>query len=172
MYSRLCILVFFSFVEVFVNSVGYDFSLRNRNILSSKNIEILCGKKNGRYLSLEYKIEKFPSIIRPDGKSPIVLSDPKQVREPFITFIKEIKEIRDASLHYSPQKQAIWRKPDDWLDKAKSTSKLCLEVSLAFWRTCYPNRKGPEYLNGLDYAEHLDVARKRIVLQDRLNSNK
>jgi len=113
MYSRLSILTFFSFVEVFVNSVGYDFSLRNRDILRPKDVEILLGKKNARYISLEHKIEKFPSIIRPDKKTPIVLSDAKQVKEPFRTFIKEIKEIRDSSVHYVPQKQAIWRKPGD-----------------------------------------------------------
>lgn len=173
MYSRLCILVFFSYVEVFVNSVGYDFSTRNRNMLSPKDIEILHGRKNGHYLSLEYKIEKFPSIIRPDKKSPIVLSDKKKIKEPFGTFIREIKEIRDSSVHYSPQKKAaIWRKPDDWLDKAKSTSKICLEVSLAFWGACYPGRKEPTYLNGLNHSKHLDIARKKIRLQDRLNSNK
>lgn len=167
-YSRLCVLSFFSFIEVFVNSVGYDFSIRNKNILCTKDIEILHGRKKGRYLSLEYKIEKFPSIIRTDKKTLNVLSNPKQTKEPFRTLIKEIKEIRDSSVHYSPLKKAIWRKPDDWLDKGKSTSKLCVEVSLAFWKACYPDRKGPEYLNGLDYGKHIDIARKRIKLQEKI----
>lgn len=167
-YSRLCILSFFSFVEVFVNSVGYEFGIRNKNILCPKDIEILHGRKKGRYLSLEYKIETFPSIIRPDKKTPIVLSDPKPTKEPFRKFIKEIKEIRDSSVHYSPLKKAIWRRPDDWLDKGKSASKLCMEVSLAFWKACYPDGKGPEYLNGLDYGKHIDIAKKRIKLQDKM----
>lgn len=167
-YSRLCILSFFSFVESFVNSIGYDFSLRNKDILSPKDIEILHGQKKGRYLSLEYKIEKFPSIIRPDKKTPIILSDAKQIKEPFKRFFKHIKEIRDSSVHYSPEKEAIWRKPKDWIKRAGSSSKLCLEVSLEFWRACYPDRKKPQYLNGLDYDKHIDISRKRLKLRDKI----
>lgn len=170
-YSRLSILSFFSFVEAFVNSVGHDFSLRNKDILSPKEIEILHGTKKGRYLSLVSKIEKFPSIIRSDKKTTLILSDPKQIREPFKTFIKNIKEIRDSSVHYSPKKEAIWRKPDDWLNKAKSTSKLCLEISSKFWMACYPDRKDPQYLNGLDYDKHINLARKRLNLQEKIRLN-
>lgn len=164
-YSRLAILSFFSFVEVFINSVGHDFSLRKRNILCPREIEILHGAKKGRYLSLEYKIEKFQSIIRADKKTPLILSDPKQVKEPFKTFLKSIKEIRDSSVHYSPKKEDIWRKPGDWIDKARSTSRICLEVSLKFWKACYPNRKEPQYLYGLDYDKLLNIAIKRLKLQ-------
>jgi len=167
-YYRLSILSFFSFVEAFVNSVGYDFSLRNKGILSPKEIEILHGTKKGRYLSLKYKIEKFPSIIRSDKKTPIILSDSKQIKEPFKTFIKNVKEIRDSSVHYSPKKEAIWRKPDDWIDKDKATSKLCLEVSLEFWKACYPDRKRPQYLNKLDRGKHINIARKRLKLRDKI----
>ncbi len=167
-YSRLSILSFFSFVEAFVNSVGYDFSLRNKDILSPKEMEILHGTKKGRYLSLEYKIEKFPSIIKLDKKTPPILSDPKQIKEHFKTFIEDIKEIRDSSVHYSPKKEAIWRKPDDWINKAKSTSKLCLEISLKFWKACYPDKKEPQYLNALDYDKHIEIAKKRLELQDQI----
>jgi hypothetical protein len=170
-YSRLCILSFFSFVEAFVNSVGYDFSLRNKDILAPEEMKILHGRKKGRYLSLKDKIEKFPSITRPDKKTPIILSDPKQIKEPFKTFIEGIKEIRDSSVHYSPKKEDIWRKPDDWIDKAKSTSKLCLEVSLEFWKACYPDRKEPQYLNELDYSKHIDIARKGLKLRDKIKNN-
>ena len=167
-YARLSILSFFSFVEAFVNSIGYDYSLRNKDILSPKEIEILHGTKNGRYLSLEYKIEKFQSIIRLDKKIPLILSDPKQIKEPFKTFIKNIKEIRDSSIHYSPKKVAIWRKPDDWINKAKYTSKLCLEISLKVWKACYPDKKEPRYLKGLDYDKYIDIAKKRLKLQDKI----
>ena len=170
-YSRLCILSFFSFVEAFVNSVGHDFCSRNKGILSPNDIEILHGQKDKRYLSLESKIEKFPSIIRTDKKTPNLLSDPKQIKEPFKTFTEQIKEVRDSSLHYSPKKEAIWRRPDDWIDKAKSTSKLCLEVSLEFWKACYPNTKEPQYLNGLDYDKHINIARKRLQLQGQIKES-
>ena len=167
-YSRLCILSFFSFVESFLNSVGHDFSLRNKDILSPKNVEMLHGQKKGKYLSSEYKIEKFPSIIRPDKKTPIILSDSKQIKEPFKRFFKQIKEIRDSSVHHSPEKEAIWRKPDDWIERARSSSKLCLEVSLEFWKACYPDRKNPQYLNGLDYDKHIDIGRNRLKLRDKI----
>lgn len=131
-------------------------------------MEILHGTKKGRYLSLEYKIEKFPSIIRLYKKTPLILSDPKQIKELFKTFIKNIKEIRDSSVHYSPKKEAIWRKPDDWRNKAKSTLKLRLEISLKFWKACYPDKKEPQYLNALDYDKHIDIAKKRLKLQDQI----
>jgi len=171
-YCRLSILSFFSFVEAFVNSVGYDFSLRNKGMLAARDIEILRGTKGGRYLSLARKIERFPAIIRADKKSPIILSDPKQIREPFQTFIDEITEIRDSSLHYSPRKEAIWRRPDDWIDGAKSTAKCCLEVSVEFWKACYPDRKEPQYLSGLDYGKHVDIAGKRLELKDKIGEHR
>lgn len=164
-YSRLSILSFFSFIEAFVNSVGFDAGLKKRYILSSEEHELLHGKKKGRFVSLEYKMEKFPSILRLDKKTPIILSDPKQIREPFKSFFEQIKEIRDASVHFSPKKEAIWRKPDDWLEKAISTSKISLGVALEFWKACYPNSDGPLYLNKLDYEKNLREARTRVKMK-------
>lgn len=169
-YARLSILSFFSFIEAFVNSVGYDFSLRNKDVLNPEEIEILHGRKKGRYLSLEDKIEKFPSIIRLDKKTPIIISDTKQIKEPFKTFFENIKEIRDSSVHYSPKKENIWRKPDDWINKAKSTSKLCLEVASEFWKACYSGRKKPLYLNELNYNSHINIARERLQLQNDIRN--
>lgn len=117
---------------------------------------------------MEYKIEKFPSIIRSDKKTPILLSDPNQIKDPFKTFIKDIEAIRNSSVHYSPKKEVIWRKPDDWINKAKSTAKFCLDVGLEFWNACYPDRKEPQYLNGLDYDKHINIARKRLELEDEI----
>ncbi len=168
-YSRLCVLSYFSFVEVFVNSVGYDYCLKNQDKLNAKDIEILQGKKQGRYISLEYKIEKFPLITRPDKQSPLILSDSKQIQEPFKKFIYEVKLLRDSSVHYSPKKESIWRKPDEWLNKAKTTSKLCLDVARKFWKACYPNRKEPQYLYGLDYDKQVDIAKNRFKLQYMFN---
>jgi len=167
-YSRISILSFFAFVEAFVNSIGFDASLKRRDKISPEELELLHGKKKGKFISLEYKMEKFPPIIRIDKKMPIILSDSKQRREPFITFFKQIKEIRDASVHFSPRKEAIWRKPDDWLEKANSTSKISLEVALEFWKACYPNSDGPLYLNKLNYEKNLNEARKRVEIKNSL----
>lgn len=167
-YSRLSILSFFSFVEAFVNSIAFDASLRKMDNISPQEEELLQGKKKGRFISLEFKMEKFPSIIRIDKRTPIVLSDPKQSREPFKSFFKRIKEIRDASVHFSPKKEPIWRKPDDWLEQAISTSKISLEVALEFWKACYPDSDGPLYLNKLVYEQNLQDARIRVEMKNNL----
>lgn len=161
-YSRLCVISFFSFVEAFVNSVGHDFYLRNLGILSSGEVEILQGKKKGHLVSVEYKIEKYPSIIRPDKKSSFVLSDSIQIKEPFKSFVQQIKLIRDASVHFAPPKEAIWRKPLDWIENARSASKLCTEVAKEFWKACYPDRNQPKYLEDLDYDQLLKSSKSRL----------
>lgn len=163
--SRLCVVTFFSFIEAFVNSVGYDFSLRNRNNLALAQLEILNGMKKGRFLSLEYKIEKYPSIIRIDKHSPIVISDPAQLREPFKSFVENIKTIRDSSMHYAPIKEAIWKKPLEWLEDARSASRLCIEVAREFWHSCYPLREQPKYLGELNYDKHISIAKERIKVR-------
>jgi hypothetical protein len=161
-YSRLCVVSFFSFVEAFVNSVGYNFYLQNQNLLSSSEIEILHGKKKGSFVSLEYKIEKFPSIIRVDKKSPIITLDSAQIKEPFKSLVQRIKQIRDASVHFAPSKEEIWRKPLDWLENARSASKLCTEVAKEFWKACYPNKNQPKYLDDLAYDQLLESADSRL----------
>jgi len=77
--ARICVFSFYAFVEAFVNSIGNDFAARNTFGLAANEIETLHGKKKGRYLSLEKKMELFQRIIRPDKKNPIVLTDSKQV---------------------------------------------------------------------------------------------
>jgi hypothetical protein len=178
-YSRLCLISFFSFVEAFVNSVGYDFSIRNSDSLSPEKLEMLNGRRKGRLISTEYKVEKFPSIIRADKKSPIIISDIAQIKEPFKTFFEETKLIRDSSVHYSPMKEAIWRKPLEWLENARLTSKLCIDVAREFWKACYPKQNQPHYLEELDYQQHLELARERLKtkndmafqLHERQNAN-
>lgn len=167
-YSRLCVVSFFSFIEAFVNSVGYNFYLQNQSSLSSREIELLHGKKKGNFVSIEYKIEKFPSIIRADKKSPIITLDNAQIKEPFKSFVQHTKEIRDASMHFAPSKEEIWRKPLDWLENARSASKLCTEVAREFWRACYPDRNLPKYLENLDHAQLIESANNRLKMKNEL----
>jgi hypothetical protein len=143
----------YSFVECFINSVGFDFYLRNQIRLNEKEKEILQGENNGRYLSLEYKMEKFHQIIRDDKKQVFCLSDAKQIKEPFLTFFDECKGIRDAAMHYSPNKDAIWLKPTDWAERAEKYSQTVIQVAQIFWNACYPLRNYPFYLRNLDYKE-------------------
>lgn len=161
-YSRLSVLSFYSFIEAFINSIGYDYYLRNSSTLEEANSEILNGKKKGNFISLEYKIEKFQEIIRADKKSIVKTLDKSQLKEPFATLISHIKEIRGSSVHYSPLKERIWRNPTEWIDIARKTSQLCLECGLQFWKACYPNSQAPLYLHSLDFSENIDIARERL----------
>ena len=65
--------------------------------------------------------------------------------EPFKTFFDYYEELRNASVHYSPDKEQIWMKPDEWFKKASLFSKLALDICLLFWKSCYPLSEGPEY---------------------------
>lgn len=160
-FSRLTIISFYSFIECFVNSIGYSFLNRNLDNLNENEREILSGLKKGRYLQLKSKIENFQKIIRPDNQAKIVISDYNQIKEPFKSFFDSYEEIRNSSVHYSPTKERIWLKPNDWLDKAKDFSKLSVKVGLEFWNACYPTLKEPDYLGRFDYDFLKDLAKER-----------
>jgi hypothetical protein len=160
-YARYAVFGFFSFVECFVNSVGEDFLARNPK-LSPDTCERLRGKKDGRYLSVEKKLEVFPGFIRPDGKRPIVLSDPKQLSEPYKSFASHVKDVRDSSAHFAKYKADIIVPPQEWEKRAKDASVVCLSVARGFWNACYPNRQLPLYLGKLDDAQHVKIAEQRV----------
>ena len=65
-------------------------------------------------------------------------------------------------MHYSPTKEAIWRKPTDWTEKAKKYSEIVIRVAQSFWKACYPNKDYPFYLRDLDYKDCYDGAKKRL----------
>lgn len=163
-YSRLCVLSSAAFVEAFVNSVGWAEAQRLGNKANEATIEELKGSKKGKYLSLERKLERFPKLIRLDGKSPIILSDKKQRKEPFITFLSETKELRDSSMHSSPNKAGIWLPPKEWLDLAQRSVKHSLAVAQKFWMACYPERDLPDYLEQLNEESLHKKACERVKL--------
>ena len=164
-YSRLTIVSFYSFLESFVNSVGFDFYLRNKSTLTDRHSEMLRGRKGGRYLQLEYKIEKFPTIIGPDKIQIIFVKDDGQVKEPFKTLFRDYKVLRDSSVHYSPLKLRITHSPIDWVTKAREFKDLSVKAAQLFWEACYPGRGGPEYLGGLDQQVQLKLATKRLEIE-------
>lgn len=166
--ARLCVFSYYAFVEAFVNSIGNDFAARNESALSVEEKEILNGKKRGRYLSLEQKMEAFQKIIRPDKKSPVILTDSKQHKEPFLTFFSNIKNVRDASAHFGVGKVSIWRSPKDWLDFANTTSNFAISVASDFWELCFSGRLKPEYLLRLDYQKLQNFAVKRLDISKRI----
>lgn len=161
-YSRLTVISFYAFVEAFVNSVGFNYLSRNRSSLSASEKEILNGTKKGRFLSLQSKLEKYQGIIRRDGKPVIKTTDSNQIIPPFKTFFDDYSDLRNASVHFSPSKEKIWLRPEDWLDKAMHFGHLSTEVALRFWQACYPGSMGPLYLGKLDFNLHMEKATKRI----------
>ena len=157
-YSRLTIISFFSFLESFVNSIGFDHYFRNKEKLNSADEEILQGSKKGRFLNLKYKIEKFQKIIRSDNVAKIILSDDNQIKEPFKTLFEDYEELRNASVHFSPKKSRIWLKPHDWVNKAEEFSKLVIQAALEIWKSCHVTEKGPDYLGRLEYKRLIKAA--------------
>lgn len=169
-FSRLTVVTAAGFVEAFVNSVGWN-EATVRKGLSAETSAQLRGTRNDRYLSLETKLERFPKFIREDGSSPIVVSDPRQIAEPFLSFLRETKEVRDASMHYAPGKAPIWRPPQDWLSSAEKAVKSAVAVALAFWQACYPSRSLPIYLDELNYERFLKRAREHVEKVDGTQMN-
>jgi len=159
-YGRSAVFGFYSFVECFVNSIGEDFIARNPN-LSPDASEMLRGKKDGRFLSVERKLEFFPGLIRSDLKRPIVFSDPKQLTEPYRSFASHVKDVRDSSAHFAKSKADIIVPPQTWEKRAKEASVVCLSVARGFWNACYPQRQLPLYLGKLDDTLHVRIAEQR-----------
>ena len=160
-YSRLTIVSFFSFLEAFVNSIGFDHYFRNKMTLSDRDSEILQGSKKGRFLSLKSKIERFQRIIRDDKVAQIILSDERQIKEPFKSLFEDYEELRNASVHFSPIKSKIWLKPHDWIEKVEKFSNLAIEAALLIWKSCHQTDKGPDYLGRLEYERLYKMAESR-----------
>jgi hypothetical protein len=160
-YSRITIVSFFSFLESFVNSIGFDFYYRNKDNLNISDSELLRGKRKGRYINLKYKIERFQKIIRSDKSAKIVLSDEKQIKEPFKSLFSDFEGLRNSSVHFAPDKSNIWLKPHDWFNKAKRISSLANEAALNIWKIIHETNKGPDYLGRLEYDRLYEIAEKR-----------
>lgn len=163
-YARSALSGFYAFVECFVNSVGEDFVLRSP-ALPPATTELLRGKKDSRYLSIERKIELFPGLIRPDGKRPIVISDHAQIVEPYKAFVTHVKAVRDASAHYGKQKADIIMSPQLWAKKAADAASVCSGVARGFWRACYPGHAVPKYIGQLDEMQLLKGAEERARVE-------
>ncbi|MGD8307013.1 MAG: hypothetical protein PVF17_10190 [Ignavibacteria bacterium] len=167
-YARLSVVSFYSFLEAFVNSIGYDYHYKNYNILDDKEREILLGKSNSRYLSLEAKLEKYPTLIRKDKKQCIFLADKSKRIETYLSFFNYYKFLRDASIHYSPFKEPITMRTVNWIERAERCSAISIEVAKEFWSFCYPNTVGPAYLQNLEYDKQMEIATERIKIENEL----
>lgn len=161
-YSRLGVLTAVAFVEAFVNSVGWNEAVIRSSLSEQEKSELKGIRKGGGYTKLKDKLERMPKLIRADRATPIVLSDAKQTREPFITFLREIKEVRDASVHYAPGKAPILHPPQEWLRLVEEGVRNAIAVAREFWSACYPDRQQPRYLAELYYDGLLQQALDRL----------
>ncbi|HSD57201.1 MAG TPA: hypothetical protein VLB04_03385 [Methanotrichaceae archaeon] len=99
----------------------------------------------------------------------MLISDPAQIKEPFKSFNHVVKDIRDATTHYSKQKANIWRGPAEWVKIANESCKICMECACSFWSACYPGRGLPIYLEELDSSKYIAIAKKRIKYEEIVN---
>ena len=171
-YSEVCsncrqvVIIFFAFIESFVNSIGYTYLQKNKLTLTKEESEILMGFKKSRYIQLKTKLELFQKVIRSDKKVVIVTTDEKQIQEPFLSFFTKYSELRNSSMHYSPLKEPIWLSSSEWIEIANQFSKLAIEVALQFWKCCFGNSTAPVYLSCLNYQLlYLDAEIKHTSLQ-------
>ncbi len=162
-YSRLTIISFYSFIECFVNSIGFNYLYQHEKSLSDNEILILKGvKKQGIYVSLKNKIEALQTVIRKDKSIALKVADENQREEPFISLFNEFEGLRNASVHYSPIKQRIWMSPKEWIEKARVFCDVALSAGIEIWKSCYPDSDGPIYMGELNKAKQLELSEKRF----------
>jgi len=164
-YSRLSIISFYSFFEAFINSIGYDYYCRNIDRLTKIQKNNLLGRKDDKpndFLSIEEKIERLQQIIREDKTVVLRINKKKRTSNDYRLFFGEMKKLRNSSVHFSPNKESIWRKPDDWIEKAHKTSILTLQISREIWKAIFPTKNLPEYLNELKFELNYNLAKQRL----------
>lgn len=164
-YARTSVVTFYSFVECFVNSLGYSHLMYSTDNLSEPEQELLKGKNGKHYLSLKEKIRAFPKLINPNHVNPRHFGKPEQ------TFFDIYEDLRNSAVHYSPVKSSIWLKPDIWLEKAKEFSEVSIGVALTFWKDCFPESDGPEYLGKLQYERLHKMAEERLADRRRIEAS-
>jgi hypothetical protein len=167
-YSRICIQTFVNFVEVFVNSIGYDFYARNKRILTSDQIEKLKGFTNSHkkkhFLSLANKMRHTSHIIRQKNDWPLDFKDKSKINEPFYSFFNQTVPLRNDITHFSPIKNPFRKTIEKSIDEANQASKCSVEVAREFWKTCYPSRNLPKYILSLNYDLFHKNARKWVYI--------
>lgn len=164
-YSRLSIISFYSFFEAFINSIGYDYYCRNIDRLTNIQKNNLLGRESNKpndFLSIEEKIERLQQIIREDKTVVLKINKKKRTSNDYRLFFDEIKKLRNSSVHFSPSKESIWRKPDEWIEKAHKTSILTLQISREIWKAIFPTKNLPEYLNELRFELNYNLAKQRL----------
>ena len=169
-YHRNCLQTGFLFIETFVNSIGYNYYLRNSNVLSNGEKRKLQGKKicvgksnHFRFPSLKEKMIYCLEIIGKISNPRILLQ-----QDPFRFFLKKLRKIRNESIHVNPAKNLIHRTIYEVRDSIERYVECYLDVAHKFWRLCYPMRPSPDYLLSLDKKRIMEFTLKRIELVGNL----
>ncbi|MCD4656691.1 MAG: hypothetical protein K8S87_04015 [Planctomycetes bacterium] len=169
LYSKLSCVNFCATVESFVNSIGYDYFMRNKQNIEESDVMFtkLQGYKlssNGRpiYLSLINKMKYFVKVLTNNN---VEINDSI---EPFKTFSGHT-EIRDSSVHYSPIKEEIFKLPVDWVTKANDVAKSSIEVCKRIWELCYPTKTQPDYMHQFDWNYWYKNAEERLKMEEEMN---
>jgi len=164
-FGRTTVLSFYAFFECFLNSMGYNFYLENKDDLTPESMNRLRGKnKNGHgYPKLVNRIENFQRIMREDKNIIINVTDEGQRQEPFKSIFDKYKSLRDSLVHNSPFKVDIWMSSYQWLINAEEFGKLILEASSILWKALVNDNAGPKYLMDLDFDALLDEAKEAEI---------
>jgi len=146
---------FYSFLEAFTNSIGYDFMIKNENELTELQIARLLGyqKANRKgYLNLGSKFQEFSKIIR-NREHPLLEIKTDNIPKCYKDLFSTVTPLRDSLMHFGPEKEPIFKKPEEWVENLKEASKIIIRVARNFWKLCYPDKPFPSYLLYLDYNE-------------------
>lgn len=71
---------------------------------------------------------------------------------------------RNKSIHYSPVKGKFQKSIKDSIKEAKYASEISIKVAQEFWKTCYPDKKLPQYILKLNYETFYNNAKKRVYI--------
>ena len=81
----------------------------------------------------------------------------------FVTIsVNNYENLRNSAVHFSPMKEPIWLKPEEWVKIAKEFSELSLQVALEFWQSCYEDMNKPDYLGRFDFNKLYKLSEHRI----------
>ena len=164
--SRSAIQFFNNFIECFINSIGFDYYLNNENSLSKEQESILLkGKKpRKKFLNLERKIVEMLDIICVDDSLKLVWNRDNPINEPYLSFFKYIRHLRNLLTHPGPIREGMFQSPATWFEESYDCGKICMEVSQDLWKRCHPDKEFPEYLEFLNFDKNQKKGYKRLDL--------
>jgi hypothetical protein len=145
-YSKTLILQLYSFLECFVNSCAFDYTIKNNiNINNPLRME-LGGRNNKRgYHSIDYKLKHFPQII---SNNIIDIEQWKKEKSHHKEYLYPERSmydnLRDSQVHlhldiHINSEKLFYNNPIEWLEDGYEYYKLIIDTVKLFWNNCYPD---------------------------------